>query len=318
MQQNTSSSLPPEADRVLISVNLTAGPRSAQRRVDRLVQLLVERGFRTEILTELDAVAERANHWHAEGRLRTLVGVGGDGTAAELVNRIAPGVPLTMLPAGNENLLARYLKLGRTPEAVCRTIVDGALVRLDAGRAGQRIFLLMIGCGFDAEVVRRVHDHRTGHIRKRNYFKPILELIRSYEYPELRVYWGDGDTDAAQLQSPPAVVRWLFAFNLPCYGGGLRLAPRADCTDGLLDVCAFRRGSLWHGLQYTAAVLLGQHQAMADCTIRRVQRLRITSQAEVPYQLDGDPGGLLPVDVEVLSGRLALVVPARQAKRFAD
>ena len=318
MQQNTSSSLPPEADRVLISVNLTAGPRSAEPRVDRLAQLLAERGFRTEILTELDAVAERANHWHAERRLRTLVGVGGDGTAAELVNRIAPGVPLTMLPAGNENLLARYLKLGRTPEAVCRTIVDGALVRLDAGRAGHRIFLLMIGCGFDAEVVRRVHHHRTGHIRKRNYFKPILELIRSYEYPELRVYWGDGDTDAAQLQFPPAVVRWLFAFNLPCYGGGLRLAPRADGTDGLLDVCAFRRGSLWHGLQYTAAVLLGQHQGMADCTMRRVQRLRITSQAEVPYQLDGDPGGLLPVDVEVLAGRLALVVPARQAQRFAD
>ncbi|MHC4177577.1 MAG: hypothetical protein ACYSWU_08725, partial [Planctomycetota bacterium] len=73
-----------------------------------------------------------------------------------------------------------------------------------------------------------------------------------------------------------------------------------------------------HGLRYTAAVLLGRHQAMADCTTRRVRRLRITSEAEVPYQLDGDPGGFLPVDVEVLPGRLALVVPAAEAKRFQD
>ena len=309
-------SLPPAADRVLISVNPTAGSRSAQPRVDRLVQLLRQRGFQTEVLTELDTVAERANRWHNEGRLRALVGVGGDGTAAELVNRVAPGVPLTLLPAGNENLLARYLHLGRAPETVCQTIADGALVRLDAGKAGQRIFLLMVSCGFDAEVVRRLHDRRTGHVRRRDYFKPIWDLIRSYEYPELRVYWGDGDTDACQFRSPPAAMRWLFAFNLPCYGGGLRLAPQADGTDGLLDVCAFRHGSLWHGLRYTAAVLLGRHQAMADCTTRRVRRLRVASGAEVPYQLDGDPGGLLPVEVEVLPGRLALVVPAQEARRF--
>jgi diacylglycerol kinase family enzyme len=307
--------LPPDADRVLISVNPKAGPRSAQRRVERLVQLLGQRGFRVDVLREVDTVAEQANHWHAEGRLRALVGVGGDGTAAELVNRIAPGIPMTMLPAGNENLLARYLKLGQTPQNVCQTLVDGAVVRLDAGRAGRRIFLLMIGCGFDAEVVRRVHEDRTGHIHIRNYFKPILELIRSYEYPELRVYWGNGDAEVAE-DRPPDTVRWLFALNLPCYGGGLQLAPQANATDGLLDVCAFHRGSRWHTLKYTAAVLLGRHRTMADCTTRRVRRLRITSEAKVPYQLDGDPGGLLPVDVEVLPGRLTLVVPAPEAKRF--
>ena len=294
--QQQAHSLPPDADRVLISVNPKAGPRSAQHRVERLVQLLGQRGFRIDVVGELDTVTEQANRWHAEGRLRAVVGVGGDGTAAELVNRIDPGVPMTMLPAGNENLLARYLKLGQTPESVCQTLADGAVVRLDAGRAGRRIFLLMIGRGFDAEVVRRVHHDRTSHIRIRDYVKPILELIRSYEYPELRVYWGNGDADVEH--GPPDTVRWLFAFNLPCYGGGLRLAPQASGADGLLDVCAFRRGSAWHTLRYTAAVLLGRHRTMADCTTRRARRLRITSEAEV------------------LPGRLTLIVPASEAERF--
>jgi len=217
-----------------------------------------------------------------------------------------------MLPSGNENLLARRFGLGHRPEDLCRTITGGTLRRLDAGEANGRVFLLMIGCGFDADVVRRVHRRRLGHIRSRDYLKPIFESIRSYEYPELRIYWkNEDDEEVGSLddRSLPASARWLFAFNLPCYGGGLKMAPQADATDGLLDVCAFRGGSLWHGCRYAAAVLLGRHQRMADCTTRRVRWLKIASDTEVSYQLDGDPGGVLPVEVETLPGRLTLVVP---------
>ena len=87
-------------------------------------------------------------------------------------------------------------------------------------------------------------------------------------------------------------MRWLFAFNLPCYGAGLQIAPEADGADGLLDVCTFRHGGLWHGLYYTAAVLTGTHHWLTDFARRRVGRLRVTSDSKVPYQLDGDPGRL--------------------------
>jgi diacylglycerol kinase family enzyme len=56
-------------------------------------------------------------------------------------------------------------------------------------------------------------------------------------------------------------------------------------------------------------MFLRRHQRLPDCTVRRARRLRVTSQEEVHYQLDGDPGGLLPVEIEVLPGRLTLVVP---------
>jgi diacylglycerol kinase family enzyme len=44
------------------------------------------------------------------------------------------------------------------------------------------------------------------------------------------------------------------------------------------------------------------------------EALRIESDEPVPYQLDGDPGGLLPVDVEVLPERLRLVVTPAAAR----
>ena len=180
-----------DADRVAILVNPKAGPTAAQPRASRLADLLTKQGFKVEVFTDLAAATSQANRWHAEGCLRTLVGVGGDGTAAELVNRTDEGVPLTFLPAGNSNLLAGYFRLSKEPEAICRTIVEGVTARIDAGRANGRIFLLMIGCGFDAEVVNRVHGRRTGHISLKNYLQPVGEVIRNYSYPEIRANWED-------------------------------------------------------------------------------------------------------------------------------
>jgi diacylglycerol kinase family enzyme len=76
-----------------------------------------------------------------------------------------------------------------------------------------------------------------------------------------------------------------------------------------LDLCTLRRGSLAMGLYYVAAIEVGLHRRLADCTTRQVRRLRITSDAEVEYQLDGDPVGHLPMDIEVVPGRLSVLLP---------
>ena len=311
-----TASLPPGTDRVLISVNPKAGRRSPARRVDRLTQLLGGHGFQVEIFTDLAKVAAEANRLHAQGRLRALVGVGGDGTAAELTNRTSEGVPITLLAAGTANLLSKHLGLSGKPEKLCRVITDGRLLQLDAGRADGRLFVVMLGCGFDADVVCRVHTHREnsprgGHIGYLSYVKPILESIRSYEYPEIQVYCDESCDGGAQQQSAPIPARWVFACNLPRYGWGLPLAPGAVANDGLLDLYTFSRGSLLNGLRYVAAAQLGGwHRRLSDCQARRVRQFRIDSEKPIVYQLDGDPGGVLPLEVEVLSNRLTVVVPA--------
>ena len=115
--------------------------------------------------------------------------------------------------------------------------------------------------------------------------------------------------DGTQVPVDGHKARWVFVVNLPDYAGGLRLAPDAVGTDGMLDVCTFGQGSLWHGLKYLGFVAIGQHKVLADCTTARVRRVRIESTEEVRYQLDGDPGGFLPLEIEVLPERMTLVAP---------
>ena len=152
----------------------------------------------------------------------------------------------------------------------------------------------MCSCGLDADVVREVHLHRTGHVTTASYLSPLLASIRHYDYPELRLYWMDGGGGIPPTaQEPPAVedapiaadppagttpthpdslgVRWLFAFNMPCYGGGLQIRARKPTwLTELLDVCTFRHGGLWHGLYYTACSADG-HAPLAHrfCPLRR-------------------------------------------------
>ncbi len=309
----TITKLHPSNDRVVISVNPKAGRRSARELVERLVGLLTGGGLSVELHEDLGEAASLANRWHAEGNLRALVGVGGDGTLAELVNRTNEGVPITVLACGTANLVAKHLGLCDRPERLCETIRAGTITQLDVGQVGGRMFLLVLGCGFDAVVVERLHAWRLArggaHINYFSYLKPILESIRTYEYPAIQVECLDPPEGPPRDVPRSVTARWVFALNLPRYGWGLRLAPEAKAGDGLLDVYTFDRGSLWSGLRYVVAAQFGVHHHLPDCRLQRGRRFRITSEQPVAYQLDGDPGGMLPAEVELLPGRLTFVVP---------
>lgn len=303
MQDAAENGVSPQI--VLISVNPKAGARSGVDRVDALERELAARGFVVERETDIDVVSQRAHDYFAAGRLQAVVAAGGDGTVSLVLNRTPLGVPLAILSMGTENLLATQFRLKVKPKRLAELIASGHSTVLDVGQANGRLFLLMLGVGFDAQVVHEVDRRRTGHIYKWSYFKPIWHSIRKYRYPEM-----DVSIDGRQA------IRacWAFVVNLPRYAGGLAIVPQADGRDGKLDVCTFRRGGFWPGFKYFAALLLRRHGRLMDCEIGQAKRISIepVGDTDVPYQIDGDPGGVLPVEIEVIPGRMRLVVPAAQ------
>lgn len=315
----------PAARQVLISVNPKAGARSGRDRVEQLTESLRSRGFGVRLHTDIGALREDAEDTTRQAALRAVVAAGGDGTASLVTNQTPAGTPIAILPLGTENLLSKYLEIPAAPDRVAELVAEGLTTQLDAGRSGDRLFLLMAGCGFDAEVVRRLHQARSGHIRHLSYVKPILDAVRSYRYPRLQVYCGPASESAAGAEAKSgeessrwrlvAEARWVFVVNLPRYACGLSFAPDASGTDGLLDVCAFRNGSLWNGIRYLGGVMLGRHMTWRDCQMARAETIRITSDEPVPIQMDGDPAGQLPLDIRVESGRLTALVSRNWAVR---
>jgi diacylglycerol kinase family enzyme len=301
------------ADHVLISVNPRAGRAPAHERIRPIEEAIAAAGFHVEVATEREQVADLAEQWQSEGRLRAVLAAGGDGTVSGLLNIIPAEAPVLPLPMGTANLLAGYVGQAAPPVAVVETLRHGVGIRMDAGRANGRLFLLMISAGFDAEVVRHMHANREGHITQAAYLKPIFNAIRNYTYPEMRLYL---DEAAGSTETTPC--RWVFASNLPSYACGFRFSPEAVGTDGQLDICTFRRGSLWHGLRYLMHVILGSHVELSDVTMAQRPSFRLESLHGHPvtYQLDGDTGGYLPVDVDVVPSRVTLLVSKKTAQRL--
>lgn len=301
------------ADFVVISRNPTSGSSDKSRLVDELAKKLTDAGLTVVMLTDIEQVVssvgtlDNSDDIHAnqnsqpQSKLRAVVAAGGDGTISLLANRLPTGTPLTILPLGTENLLAKHLGITADPEQVANTIIRGHSTKLDAGRANGQLFLVMASCGFDAEVVHRLHANRTGHIRHWSYALPVIRTIRKYQYPAIRISVDDGK---AEVKS-----RWAFVFNVPRYAMNLPIASDADPTDGLLDLCTFRGGSLFRGLYYFFTVLIGQHRRWTTSQRHSFKQIRLESDEPVPFQLDGDPGGELPLVIEVLPSFLRLLVP---------
>jgi len=311
--------VPQSHNRVLISINPRAGTGDYQDLFGEFVRTLTDRGWRASVHTKLDELLQEAKAAQAEQKLRAVIGAGGDGTLAELANRLSPEVPLMPLPLGTENLIARHLKITNDPNTAAKVIDQGLSVRWDAGQANGRCFLIMTSCGMDAEIVEQTHAKRSGKFTRWNYAGPIWRSLRSYTYPELRVRYlpvgASPEVAAEPNRWPMTSARWCFLFNLPCYGGGLNFAPDAKPHDGALDLCLFTGSGFGRTLYYVLNVGLGWHRKLADCQMERVQKVRVEADSPVPFQVDGDPGGQLPLDLEIVPRRVTMMVSKAWAKK---
>jgi diacylglycerol kinase family enzyme len=250
---------------------------------------------------------ERLEAWIREGEreLACIVAAGGDGTVADVFNR-HPGIPIAILPLGTENLLARYLGIPASGREVAQLIARGDVRRLDLCQLGVRRFALMASAGFDADVIGRLHGSRRGHISRFSYVQPILESVRRYEYPEIRL-----TVDGAPA---PAIARMAVIVNVPIYALGLSVARCARADDGTLDLRLFRRGSAFQMVRYLCNLAVGTHERLWDVDSLTGRRVRIESDVPVPVQVDGDPAGWTPAEICVLPGALTVIAPPDQIK----
>lgn len=296
---------------MIFAVNPHSGAGARGTLIHDCKQAVAAKGFNVIVESSIHAITEQAMEHQQVGQLQAVVSVGGDGTLALWANLLPAEVKLCVLPLGTENIVARYLGYRRTPVELAEVVANGAELCWDVGVANGRSFLAILGAGFDAEVVSRVHATRRGHISYFSYALPILQSIASYPYPEIKITaWQEGGAN-------PVVcgARWAFVANLHRYALNLDICPMAKIDDGLLHGAFFSRSGLFWGLRYLWKIKSGTHLDDPSVTSLSGVRFRLESEKRVPYQLDGDPAGELPVEVSVLPRRLRLLVPSGMKAR---
>ncbi len=213
--------------------------------------------------------------------------VGGDGTLNEVVQSCAEK-DITIIPvsAGTGSDFVRNFSINR--EGSIQDMIDQNIsVEVDLGVAessmGKRYFANIAEAGFGAEVMKRMNSHKkkrgggsfTSTILMELYnFKKFQCSVKSEEYEET--------LDASEI----IIANGLY------FGGGIKAAPDASMSDGLLTVHIIRGAGRAKLLMNLRKLKNGSYIYDREVISFHTRKLQIDGNALV--EIDGEDYGRLP------------------------
>ena len=241
----------------------------------------------------------------------TLVAAGGDGTLNEVLNGLADApegfqrARLAVLPLGTVNVFAREIFLPLDLRAAWRAIATGTERRIDApfvefnapdGTRQRRYFAQLAGAGLDARAIEQVDWEVKKRLGQFAYVVAGLRALRAAQTP-LTVE-AEGVTTHGEL---------VLVGNGRFYGGSLPVFPGARLDDGWLHVRVFPRVSPGLIARYAVGYATGHPLVPEDVKSFRVRALKISAASRVPFELEGELCGALPVEFGLLPRALRIV-----------
>ena len=288
---------------MLIVFNPTAGRRRAAL-LWRVLDVLVANGVRLDLLeTNHAGHAEELAREAASRGERLVVAAGGDGTIAEVANGlIGSETVLGVIPLGTANVLAHELGLPFAPKAVAGALAFGRTQTIWPGVARNgalsRLFVQMLGVGFDAHIVHTLPLRLKRALGRGAYVVQTLRQLPQYDYAKIAVRLDGQDVQAASVIVSKGCL----------YGGNFRLAPDARPGEPGFSVVLFERGGPGITLLYGAALPL--HRLGRAPGVRHVRAgvVEFPGNTAVPAQTDGDKAGFIPLTVTDAAGPIRIVV----------
>jgi len=233
-------------------------------------------------------ITERSGHARELAKAATLRGArlvmvwGGDGTINEVASALVfNDVPLGIIPAGSGNGLARELGVRLKPELAIADALAAEPRLIDVGEIEGRYFVNIAGIGLDAHVASQFNTPGNQRRGLLGYARISLRALGSYVPGLYRISHTGRATERRAILVTVA--------NSAQFGNGARIAPGAKVDDGWLDLVVVEERSRWRTLMQLPRLFNGTIRRIPGCTIDRIQRATIESDAPMMFHVDGEP-----------------------------
>ena len=236
---------------------------------------------------------------------------GGDGTVNIALQEVAgTGIPFGVIPAGTGNDFAVALGLHEMGvDAAADAVIGGRTRQVDLARLTRAdgtslLYGTVLASGFDARVNDRANRMRWPRGGARYTIALLLEFLTLHSLPfTLELELDDGTLARLEEDLVLAAIG-----NGPSYGGGLRMCPDADLTDGLLDVTTVDATARLRLLRILPTLYTATHTSQPVVSTYRARSVRIDAPGATGYA-DGDAVGVLPVRVDAVPAALRVFTP---------
>jgi diacylglycerol kinase (ATP) len=174
-------------------------------------------------------------------------------------------------------------------------------VGIVSNHGGERPFLLWFGAGYDAIVIDALNRKRTGLMGIAGILRRspgVLRAVHRYEAPEITI-----GVDGSESSTAASVI--LANVGVMAFGG--TLVDTADPYDGRLELLTVPRSGTARVAALCLKMMTSSLERAPEVSHQGTSWVRLDSEGEVPFQLDGEPVGTLPVEVRVEPGAVRLL-----------
>lgn len=239
-----------------------------------------------------------------EDGVETLLVAGGDG----MINTIGAvlldtPVKLGVIPTGSGNGFARHFGIPLQPNRAVEALKNATATRIDVGVANGRPFFVTCSMAWDAALVKTF---------EKSPVRGILPYVFAAAY-ELFEYRSERFRIEIDGQPPERVDHpMLFTVaNLTQFGGGARIAPRAQADDGLLWLTTALRDDVPRLIPNLPKLFDGTLHQVDGIQIRALKEMRVLRQTDQPIQVDGElMASPAEVHIRIRPRALNVLVPA--------
>lgn len=280
-------------------VNPTSGTGQGPASAVPVARLLRDAGAEVDLTYSTGPVASAQLAREVARRGDVVVAVGGDGMVASVAGAVVEAKGLFgIVPSGRGDDFARMLGIGDDPELTAKKLLEGDPTEVDVIEAGRRVVLGSVYAGVDSlasEIVERVRR---------------LPVSTQYAYAGVRALLGFSPTeytievDGRRFKEEAFTV---VVANSAYYGNGMKIAPAASLTDGVLDVIVIRAASKLRLIRSMPKLYDGSHVELDDVLVLTGRDIGLSSAAPVTAYGDGERLAPLPARARVVPGALRVL-----------
>jgi diacylglycerol kinase (ATP) len=242
---------------------------------------------------------------------------GGDGTLNRyLPELIEKQIPFVIVPCGSGNDFARELGIRSHQDAVraweafrngaCHHTkrVDAVQVRFPNGII--RIYCNIAGIGLDS-ATNNVANKQPRWMRKRGgYNLAALQALATFDAPTVSLTLTMPDNKRVEIERRMTLAAFA---NGRSYGSGMRIAPSADFSNGLLEVCLIAQASKPRILYLFPRVFSAKHVGLPEVEFLQARSVEVRAKPAQDVYGDGELLGRTPFSLRVLPGALSAITP---------
>ena len=229
-----------------------------------------------------------------------VVAVGGDGTMNEVAQGLfGTSTPMGIIPMGSGNGLARDLGVPVNIKKSARLLVEGSIKQIDVCRFNNQRFLCTSGIGFDAQVADKM-----AKAPSRGFLRYIqLTIQESIAFKPFRIKMKANDI---WIEKPVFLVTFA---NARQFGNNAFIAPKADISDGLMDVVVVNPfNKIWLPV-FGVGLFLGIIPKLPFVEYHKTKQVELESADTPFFHFDGEPGKLnIPAKISIDAEKLFVVV----------